>query len=437
VRFKNIIQNIGTNLLTTILGLVGSVILARWLGPSQRGIFTAIILIPNVLQYFINFGLSSATVYFTALPQSDKHKIWSSIFSIGTIQSILGILLGWIFIHFYLPKFSPNAVHLGYIYLFTIPMWLLGMYATYMLQGESYFKIVNILKSIIPTGYCVGIIMLRLLNILTVANMVYIQLCIQFIYLIISFLLLYKNVLKSFSFNIDLGYAKKIINYGLKVWIGDISQLANTRIDQFLIGFFLDSHDLGIYMVAFSVASFSNIFSNAFKTIIIPTIASETVFIKKVNETIFFFKSYWLPSLIFHIIFAFSVSILIPLVFGSEYEKSIFICQILIVGFVFINAKSLLSGAMQGMEFPEIVSIVEVIGMIVSLIFCFFLIKNNGLTGVSFGLSLSYFSQFFVLIIYIHKKRIISYKSLLSISLSEFNVYFHRFIKKYHQNFKL
>ena len=86
----------------TLLGLIGSIILARCLGPNQRGIFAAVILIPTILQYFINFGLFSATIYFTAKPLSDKNTIWSSLILIGFLQAIVGILMGWIIINFYL-----------------------------------------------------------------------------------------------------------------------------------------------------------------------------------------------------------------------------------------------------------------------------------------------------------------------------------------------
>jgi O-antigen/teichoic acid export membrane protein len=95
VKIKSIIQNLGANLLIAILGLVGSIILARWLGPTQRGIFAAIILIPSILQYVVNFGLYAATIFFTAQNPSNKHKIWSNLFCISLIQSILGFLLGW------------------------------------------------------------------------------------------------------------------------------------------------------------------------------------------------------------------------------------------------------------------------------------------------------------------------------------------------------
>jgi O-antigen/teichoic acid export membrane protein len=419
VNFKNIIQNTGTNLLITILGLVGSVILARWLGPSQRGIFAAIILIPNILQYFVNFGLSSATIYFTALPDSDKHKIWSSLFSIWLIQSVLGILLGWIFIHFYLPKFSSNAVHLGNIYLLTIPLGLFGMYATYMLQGASFFKVTNYLKCIVPVGYCMGIFTLKNLNILSVENMVYVQIFIQTVYLITALAFLYKIILHKFSLRIDFHYIRKMLDYGIKVWFGDVSQLANSRIDQFLIGFFLNSRDLGIYTVAVSVAGFTSVFANAVRTILVPTVAGKISFAEKSNDVVFYFKNYWIFSLIFQPIFVLSISVLIPYVFGNQYLESVIISQILIVGYLFINAKTVLAGGIQGMNFPEIISIVECIGMIISVILSYFLIQNYGLRGVATAISFAYFAQFAGLIIFIKTKEISSFKNLFFPDLQE------------------
>ncbi len=424
MRIKNIIQNIGANLLTTILGLVGSIILARWLGPSQRGIFTAIILIPNILQYFVNFGLSSATVYFTAITDTDKNKIWSSIFMIGFIQSVIGLIFGWGIIDFYLPKFSSNSVQLGHLYLFTLPLGLFGMYATYMLQGASYFKITNILKCIVPAGYCVGIVYLKTQYLLSIENMVYVQILIQSIYLIVAVVFLYKIILLRFSLHIDFDYIRKILNYGLKVWFGDVSQLANSRIDQFLIGFFLDSRDLGIYTVAISVAGFTSIFANAVRTIIVPTVAGKVTFIDKAHEIVFYFKRYWVFSLIFHLIFVLSVSILILFVFGNQYSESILISQILIIGYFFINAKTVLAGGIQGMGFPEIISIVELIGMTISLIFSYLLIQNLGLLGVSMAISVAYLSQFVGLIIFMKRKAISSYQNLLGVSRNELKEYF-------------
>lgn len=422
MKFKSIIQNIGANLLTTILGLVGSIILARWLGPSQRGIFAAIILIPSILQYFVNFGLSSATVYFSAQPYISKHKIWNSLFIIGFVQSILGVFIGWIAIDFYLQQHTTNSVVLGHLYLATIPLGLYGMYANYMLQGASYFKTTNILKCIVPTGYCMGIIILKGYNLLSLTNLVYLQLVIQTCHLIMALFFLYRSILHHFSFIYDFQLTKKMLNYGAKVWFGDVSQLANSRIDQFLIGAFLNSHDLGIYTVAVSTAGFTGVVANAVRTIIVPSVAGKETLTEQIKSTLQLFKSYWIFSIFFHAIFLISVPILVPFVFGNDYSEAITLCQILIIGSLFINAKTVLSGGIQAMGFPETISLIEFIGMIISLILSYLLIKTNGLIGVAIAISFAYFSQFLGLV-YFSSKKGIAYKTLIFSSKKEINYY--------------
>jgi O-antigen/teichoic acid export membrane protein len=420
VKFKNIIQNLGANLLIILLGLVGSIILARWLGPSQRGVFAAIILIPTILQYFVNFGFSSATIYFTAQPNSNKNIIWSNLIMIGFVQSIIGLTIGSLIINYYLRKYGLGIVNLGHLYLFTVPLGLFGMYATYILQGASHFKVTNFLKCIVPLGYCIGIIWLKLQQILSIENLVYVQLSIQSLYLIIALFFLYSILLKQFKFKIEYNFLSQMFNYSLKVWFGDVSQLANSRIDQFLIGGILSSRDLGIYTVAISVARFTSVFADAVRTIMLPSVTSKNLFQEQVIEMLNFFKKYWFFSIIFHLIFALSLPILIPFVFGNAYSEAVIICQILVVGSLFINAKTVLGGGIMGMGFPEIMSYVEVVGMIISLIFSILMIKFYGLTGVSIAISFSYICQFMVLLFLINRKGI-TYKKMLFTSRNELN----------------
>jgi O-antigen/teichoic acid export membrane protein len=414
VKLKNIIQNLGANLLITLLGLVGSIILARWLGPSQRGIFAAIILIPTILQYFVNFGFSSATIYFTAQPNSNKNTIWSNLIMIGFVQSIIGFIIGYFIVNYYLQKYGLEIVNLGHLYLFTVPLGLFGMYATYILQGASHFKITNFLKCIVPIGYCVGIILLKFQHTLSLENLVYVQLSIQLLYLIIALFSLHSILLKQFKFKIEYNFLRQMFNYSLKVWFGDISQLANSRIDQFLIGGILNSRDLGIYTVAISVARFTSVFADAVRTIMLPSVTSKNLFQEQVIEMLNFFKKYWFFSIIF------SLPMLISFVFGNAYAEAIIICQILVIGSLFINAKTVLGGGIMGMGFPEIMSYIEVVGMIISLIFSVLMIKLYGLIGVSIATSFSYICQFMVLLFLINRKGI-TYKKMLFTSRNELN----------------
>ena len=419
MKFKNIIKNLGANLLITLLGLVGSIILARSLGPSQRGIFAAIILIPTFLQYFVNFGLSSATIYFTAQSNSNKSSIWSNLIFIGCLQAFIGISTGYFIINFYLQKYGIAIIHYGNIYLFTIPFGLFGMYATYMLQGSLHFHTTNFLKCIVPVGYCIGIIWLRFQQALTIENLVYLQLVIQFVYLVTAVFLLHQILLNQFVFKVKVDLIYEMLEYGVKVWVADVSQLINSRIDQFLIGGFLTSKDLGVYTVAVSVARFTGVFAEAISTIMLPLVTGKRLLQEKIAEILDFFKKYWLFSVIFHLAFALSLPIIIPLVFGSVYSESIIIGQVLTLGNLFFNAKTVLSGGILGMGFPAIMSYVEFFGMIILLLMSILLLRLHGLIGVSIAMVFSFFSQF-VILLYLTSNKGITYKNLLFYNKNDF-----------------
>jgi O-antigen/teichoic acid export membrane protein len=303
------------------------------------------------------------------------------------------------------------------------------MYATFMLQGASLFRLTNILKCIVPTGYCVGITILYWQNILTIEYLVYLQIFIQSCYLLVSVFFLYKYLLQNFTFSIDFKLMCEMLNYGLKVWIGDISFLANARIDQLLIGVFLLSRDLGIYTIAVGIASFTGVFSRAVATIVLPTVAGKSTINEQKKEIIGFFKRYWILSIVFHLIFAVSVWSILPLIFGKEYTESVQICQILVIGYFFINAKSVLAEGIQGMGFPEMISVIEVLGMVISLILSLLLIKPFGLIGASIAITIAYSIQFLGVIIFAHKKDI-SYLRLLYPSRNEI-IADIRWLKKY------
>jgi O-antigen/teichoic acid export membrane protein len=112
--------------------------------------------------------------------------------------------------------------------------------------------------------------------------------------------------------------------------------------------------------------------------------------------------------------------ILIPFVFGNAYAEAIIICQILVIGSLFINAKTVLGGGIMGMGFPEIMSYVEVVGMIILLIFSVLMIKFYRLIGVSIATSFSYICQFMGLLFLINRKGI-TYKKMLFTSRNELN----------------
>ena len=80
---------------STIITSLGVIVLARLLSPSDFGIYTIVLTIPNLIQFFRDWGTSYATVKFSAKYNSENNpsKIKEIIFSGLIFQALFSIVL--------------------------------------------------------------------------------------------------------------------------------------------------------------------------------------------------------------------------------------------------------------------------------------------------------------------------------------------------------
>ena len=138
---KNSVITFSSQILIFVLGLATSIILARTLGPKEKGIYTLIILIPTVMLKLGSLGIEAANVYFTG---SKKYKI-EDIVSNSLLSSILlgSILFLSFFIIYHLSIFQNflksnqlNGIYLRFAVL-AVPFLLLSGYLRSILLGKE------------------------------------------------------------------------------------------------------------------------------------------------------------------------------------------------------------------------------------------------------------------------------------------------------------
>jgi PST family polysaccharide transporter len=80
---------------STVITSVGVIILARLLSPSDFGLYAIALTIPNLIQYFRDWGTSYAVVKYSAQYNSEGNqlKVKEIIFSGLVFQAILSIVL--------------------------------------------------------------------------------------------------------------------------------------------------------------------------------------------------------------------------------------------------------------------------------------------------------------------------------------------------------
>ncbi len=86
---RHILQTLGTQVLVLLLGVIGGVLVARILGPSGRGRYALLMMIPNLAFTFGNLGFGSAGTYFLNRGSIARGQVVGSLYAIGIALALL------------------------------------------------------------------------------------------------------------------------------------------------------------------------------------------------------------------------------------------------------------------------------------------------------------------------------------------------------------
>src|SRR5918999_6398971 len=117
------------------LNAVTGVLLARLLGPADRGELAAVLLWPSVLAAVGSLGVSEAVTYETARGSSPIRSVVGSSFAIAAVQSLVLVVAGSVVVALVHRGDDPRVIRLSYLYLAFIPLNLLALYAAAALNG--------------------------------------------------------------------------------------------------------------------------------------------------------------------------------------------------------------------------------------------------------------------------------------------------------------
>jgi O-antigen/teichoic acid export membrane protein len=200
------------------------------------------------------------------------------------------------------------------------------------------------------------------------------------------------------SFRVKRKALASIYSYGSKVWIGDLSQGVNTRLDQIIIANLFSPVQLGYYVVAYSVASFTGLLANSSRTILLPVVASgkgQSNFADKLRNSL---RSFNRMNALMVAGFLIAGPFLLTLAYGEEFNESVKYLIVLLLGFAFINMKTVYATVLQGGGFPFQSSISEIAGFLFLVLFAYPVSAWFGIQGMVIMISISYLIQFLVVI---------------------------------------
>lgn len=372
------------------------IIVARILGPTDKGLLTLIILYPSLFFALGHFNLGLSVIHHLGKQIYKKEEFIGNLLFLFTIIST-GLLIIFLASYFLLSDYFFKNVPVKFLFLgmAILPFNLFIYYFSSFFQGLGkikWYNIINLLPQILAPITVVGFWFFWKF---TIFEGVLVSILGAIIVSCLIWRLLKKEVAERWRLNKLL--MKNLFFDSAKFQIGTIAAFAVGRADQFIIGNKLPTAELGYYSVAVSVTELIFFISAAVETVLYPKTSYQTVEQAQETATRAARIVFWL-SILAGIGLAAFAKFIILLYGGQIYLPAVTPLLILLPGTIFFVIPRLLSTlwVRKGwfLKLGYIASCMAVFNIIIN----FILVPKYGIMGAAVASSFTYFLTFVVIL---------------------------------------
>jgi len=399
--FFNFSSQFIVNIISQLLGLITLPYITRVLGPEKFGEY-------NLASSFLGYAGIIASFGFTQyvareLPRlEDVSKLVNPSQTLYLIMSMIG------FTFMVVVGLIVNAS--SDFFLLCIILGLGTVSGTFNFTGvfiakDQLFR-VSYLKLI---GQCI-FIPLMFIVLSSQNHLIRYALLSVVCYVVLPSLIsafLYAKYFGNFRFTLKYDKWQDLKKDSLHIGFTNISSQVNAYFGTMYIGLVISTTDLGYYTAAFKIFMLFNVVYNLLQTVVWPTISR--LYISSIEKLKKFLIYYLYSCIILGVgsgllVFTFA-DLIITLLFGSDFYRSIFLLKVLALGLLPITPLAILfAGSLIPCNGSKEFLYASLSGSIVSIIFIIVLSSFYGLTGVVASLVLSELSITIIGAIFLIKK---------------------------------
>jgi O-antigen/teichoic acid export membrane protein len=372
-------------------GASAGVLLARSLGPAQRGALAAVAAWPTFLLTVFSFGIPQSAAFFVAQGDRKNRQILYTFCVLILVQAVLlGAIGPWLFQKVFSDDLGPHRTG-AILYLAAIPFAAMGGVFAGILQGAGDLRAFNRVRMGGAVLYLSGVGLLCALGRMCIWNVV-LLLCLQILVSNVAGLLLSAKYLQATG-TVELDFLRTVLAYGLKTQLAHGGQVMNSRADQLIMSLVLRPEELGFYAIAVAAAAPITLASSAIARIALPDVAQRSSdahverLLKLVRASTVCLLTCVVPAL-------FVLPIVIPFLFGSGFAKATPAAMVLAVSAVFLGTNEVLSEGLRAMNRPGTVAAAQWLGLAVTGPALYLLLPKFGATGAALSSLLAYNASF-------------------------------------------
>lgn len=366
------------NLGAPLIALVSAPILAQSLGVDGRGEVAAITAPLLLAINAITFGIPESITYFTAGGKRNRARILGK----GSLYLLVVGLLGSAALWWLAPLLTPDNPETSQAMVMAsfalAPSLLLGGVRAFA-AGQGLWGLISLERLFSSLSRLVGFLVLIQFNSLTVvaasltiAGSGFVGI---FVYLALWRLRGRPGPMVRSRRNSPL------LSYGMRVWIGALTGILLSRLDQVLMIPLSNSYEMGLYAVAVSISEVTLVFNSAVRDVLFSTesassSASRLTRAARVSTAV---------TLLGCLAVGISSTWLVPALFGDDFSAAIGIIEILLLGVLLGNPGSVAGAGLSARGRPGLRSSALCVAFTVNFLLVLLLVPRFGAYGAAWA----------------------------------------------------
>lgn len=358
---------------------VTSVLIARYLGPSDKGVMTFAQLVVNWVVTFGNLSIYDANIFLLGSRRYDAAQATATTFALSVVSGIVyaGVLFAVVFFQWvHWPVGQPVVI---YLFALTIPFTLVSNNAIAILQGLNRFDSFNVQTLLRSIAAFVGVLVVIAWVPNRLMGFVYAGL----VTTIASTLVLafYLGREAKWHFRISMPYLKEAFLFGVRGHLRVLLVQFSLMFDQFLLGAMLAPAYLGWYSVAVGLSQGLIMLPDSVAMVLFPRVAGDQKSAGALTA-----RACRCTLMVMVVAAAVGVAVGRPgiqLLYGEQFLPAISPFQLLLAAMIFQSASRVLRNYLYGMGRPQLTLWSAGAAALVTLVAMYPLVKEYGMIGAA------------------------------------------------------
>jgi O-antigen/teichoic acid export membrane protein len=362
------------------VGFVSSILVARWLGPADRGLLAVVTITAEIVVAVAGIGLTNAVAFYVSRKDARYGAVLGNSLLYGAALALV-LVPTFVLLREELARLlSDSRGEVAWALCgLLVPLIFLEWCTQNQLFGRLRFGLYNAVVVSARLAYVALAVLLVGVAGYGVGGAVVASMGASATVIVASLAV----VLRDARVSVDLRLLREMIGYGARVAVGWIFDLLNSRVDVLLLQVLTGLTAVGFYVIAQIVAELTLAFATAIQATVLTLTARSEGEPTQADTTISSLRHQTLLTAASIALIAVAGPLLIHFGYGSAFDDAITPMLILLVGMLPLGAGAVVTGNLRGRGRPGTASTIAGATVCVTLLLGLLLIPPFGVHGAA------------------------------------------------------